>query len=117
MLTDSELTNMRETIEDYLLPDTCDILSVTRASDAAGGFTETWGTATASAKCRLDTQNGRYMTLDGGVQSYKKLVLSLPYNTTITTANRVLYSGNTYQVISTNEGSNLAVKRAEVEKL
>lgn len=117
MLSNDELTDMRTTIQDYLLPDTCSILSITRTSDGSGGFTETWGTASANVACRLDTQNGKYIDLDGSVRSYKKLVLSLPYNTTITNANRVLFSGNTFQVVNTNEGSWIAVKRAEVEKI
>ena len=117
MLSNDELTDMRSTIQDYLLPDTCNILSLTSTSDGAGGFTDTWGTATASLACRLDRQGGRYTDMDGGVQTYKKLVLSLPYNATITEANRVEHGTNTYQVVSVNEGSWLAVKRAEVEKI
>ena len=117
MLSNSELSDMRSTIQDYLLPDTCNIISITRTSDSSGGFTEAWGTATASAACRLDTQNGKYMNLDGSVRTYKMLILSLPYNTTITTGNRVQYDGNTYQVLMVNEGSWLAVRRAEVEQI
>lgn len=117
MLSNAELTDMRDTIQDYLLPDTCNILSIARSSDGSGGFTEPWGTATAGAACRLDTQNGKYMDLDGSVRSYKKLVFSLPYNTTITNANRIVHNSNTYQVVNTNEGSWIAVKRAEVEKI
>jgi hypothetical protein len=117
MLSNDELTDMRNTIQDFLLPDTCNLLSLSSSSDGAGGFTDTWGTATANLACRLDTQNGRYTDLDGGVQTYKKLVLSIPYNATITEANRIEYGSNIYQVISVNEGSWLAVKRAEVEKI
>ena len=47
MLSNAELTDMRDTIQDYLLPDTCNILSIARSSDGSGGFTEAWGTATA----------------------------------------------------------------------
>jgi hypothetical protein len=115
MLSDKDLADMRNTIEDNLLPDTCYILTATSTSDGAGGFTDSWGTVTVS--CRLDTQHGRYTDLDGGLQTYKKLVLSLPYDTTISEANRVQYGSNTYQVVSVNEGSWLAVKRAEVEKI
>ena len=117
MLSSDELTEMRTTIQDYLLPDTCNILSLSSSSDGAGGFTETWGTATANLACRLDTQSGRFTDMEGGVQTYKKLVLSLPYNAIITEANRVEHGTNLYQVVSVNEGSWLAVKRAEVEKI
>ena len=117
MLSNDELSDMRSTIQDYLLPGTCNILSFAGTADGSGGFTEAWGTASANVACRLDTQTGRYQNLDGGVQTYKKLVLSLPYGTTITEANRVSHGGNLYAVVSTNEGSWLAVKRAEVQKV
>ena len=116
MLSNSDLSYMRDCV-DLLLPDTCYILTNAGTADGSGGITEAWGTATATTKCRLDTINGNYRDMDGAVQTYNKLVLSLPYDATITEANRVYYNSTTYQVTSVNDGSWLATKRAEVQKV
>jgi SPP1 family predicted phage head-tail adaptor len=106
---------MRDSVE-LLLPDTCYILTNAGTVDGSGGVTESWGTA-ETANCRLDTINGNYRNMAGAVQTYNKLILSLPYDTTITEANRVYYNSTTYQVTSVNDGSWLATKRAEVQKV
>lgn len=114
-LDNADLTYMRDCIDD-LMPDTCNILSVTSVSDGMGGFTDKWGTATASVSCRLDTQRGTYRDLDGSIRDYKKLVFSMPQSTSITTANKVEYGDDTYRITAINEGSWLGVRRVEVLK-
>ena len=116
MLPDSELDRLRADIL-YTLTDTGDILSITRTSDGMGGFTEAWGTATASVACRLDQKQGREQLAGGGYQWYTTNVLSLPATATITTAHRFQMAGVTYAVASVNEGSGIAVKRAIVERV
>ena len=116
MLSSNDLSFMRDSIE-LLLPDTCHILSLTRTSDNAGGWTEAWGTATTSVACRLDTITGSYNKLDGAIQTYNKLIFSLPYDAVITEANQIYYNSTNYQVTSVNDGSWLATKRAEVQKV
>jgi hypothetical protein len=106
---------MRDTVE-TLMPDSCYILSLTRTSDGAGGWTESWGTAGTSI-CRLDTVAGNYHDMGGAVQTYNKLILSLPNDVVITEDNQVTHNSITYQVTSVNAGSWLAVKRAEVQKI
>lgn len=115
-LSNAELTFMRECIND-LLPDTCTILSNSGTTDSMGGFTNSWGTASASVSCRLDRQNGSYQDVNGGIHSVTKMIMTMPYNTTITTAHRIVHSGNTYNVTSVLSGSWIASKRAEVELL
>jgi len=115
MLSSNDLSYMRDSVE-LLLPDTCYILTNAGTVDGSGGVTESWGTA-GTANCRLDTINGNYRNMAGAVQTYNKLILSLPYDTTITEANRVYYNSTTYQVTSVNDGSWLATKRAEVQKV
>jgi SPP1 family predicted phage head-tail adaptor len=100
-----------------LLPDTCDILSVTRTADGYGGFGETWGTASAAVACRMDHKTGAEQLAGGAVQTYQGNMLTLPYNATITTANRVKFSGNNYNVLAVSEGSDIAVKRITVERV
>ena len=118
MLTSSELAYMREAIED-LLPDTCNLLTVTESADGQGGFSQTWGTASSSVACRLDVVSGREQVAGGALQPYIKTMLSLPYNTTITDAYRVEHGGITYAVIAppNNDQSWKAVARVELERV
>jgi head-tail adaptor len=116
MLTSAELAFMRDSIE-QLLPDTCNILSVTRTPDGQGGMTETWGTAGTAITCRVDIKQVREQQSGGAVQYYTQTMLSLPYDTTITAANRVEHGGNTYAVITpaNTDQSWIAVKRVALE--
>lgn len=110
----NELDALRNDIED-LLPDTGDILSVTRTSDGMGGWTEAWGTATAGVKCRVDHKTGYETVVGGGVQPFDKYICTLPHDATITTANRFVYGVNTFAVTTVNIGSWLGCKRINLE--
>lgn len=100
MLTDPELEAIRAAIES-LLPDTCDILSVTRASDGQGGWTDTWGTATASAPCRLDVARpGGEQVFGASVQPFTGYILTMAHDETITPSNRVSCNGQIFSVVS-----------------
>lgn len=114
-LSAADLSQMRDDIE-LLMPDTCTIQSLTLASDGQGGQTETWGTALASAACRLDFIRGDETLTSGAIQPYTTVMLSLPYNTVITTENRVVHDSVTYNVTSVNDGQSWnIVKRAVLE--
>lgn len=111
----ADLTEMRTLILD-LLPDTCDILSVTKVSDGQGGMTSTWTTTTAGVACRLDMQQGREQISGGALQPFTSFMLSLPYDTTITTTNRVAINDVTYAVTSVNNNQSwIAVRRVMLE--
>ena len=106
-LTDAQLTSMRTTLN-TLMPDTCNILSVTRTSDGQGGFTDVWGTATASVKCRIDSGGatgaaGRENVGAASLLPFESWLLTLPYDTTITAAHRVEVSSVTYNVTSVDK--------------
>ncbi len=116
-LSATELAGMRAAINE-LLPDTCNILSLTSVSDGMGGQTKTWGTATAGVACRLDVTSGREMVSGGALQPFTAYKLSLPYDTTITQGNRVEVSSVTYAVTSVNVNQSwIAVKRCDLEKV
>jgi head-tail adaptor len=117
-LTTAEIAQMRADVEDLVLPDTGDILSVTQVSDGQGGFTDTWGTATADVKCRLDYMTGMEAVFGGALKPYSGWNLTVPYNTTLTAAHRFYLSGNTYAVVEvdTDKSWNLFI-RAKVEKV
>ena len=115
--TARELAQMRADILD-LLQDECDILTVAYLADSEGGFTETWGTATAGVKCRIDFRSGTERMTGGAIQPYSKAVLSIPYNTTISKTNRVKSGAYTWAIVSLNDGQSWqAVKRAELERV
>lgn len=118
MLTTSELLGMRESINN-LLPDTCNLLTVTSTADGQGGVTQTWGTASSSVACRLDVVSGREQIAGGALQPFIKTMLSLPHSTTITDAYRVEHGGITYAVIAPPniDQSWIAVKRVELERV
>lgn len=121
MLTTAELAQIRADVDD-LLPDTCDILELIRTSDSAGGWSETWGTATAgtAVSCRFDLmQSAGVENVDNAALTpYTRAVLSLPYDTTITTENRVKVSSVNYAVTSVNiNQSSIGVRRVMLERV
>ena len=120
MIPADELAQIRAYLE-TTLPDTCNILSLTRTSDSQGGWTEVWGTATLSVECRLDFianaqgVGGKEKVTAGALRPFTQAIVTLPQDTTITAQNRLEHGGNTYTVQSVNLGSWLGVKRANVE--
>lgn len=119
MLSSVELAQIRADVAD-LLPDTCNILSVSRTSDNQGGYTETWGTSTAGVSCRIDAvkaTSGNQLSGDS-LRSFKEFILTLPYSTTISEVNRVELNSETFAVTSVDDGKSWAVvKRAYVERI
>lgn len=113
-----ELSRMRVSLEEVALPDTCILMSLTRTADGQGGWTEAWGTATASVACRLDNSAGNKRQVADSLKGFSSWILTVPYATAITDAMRVVYGANTYKVISvSDDGSWKACKRAEVERV
>lgn len=125
MPSSAELARMRSDMEDATLPDTCNILSLTQASDNEGGLIDTWGTATANVACRLDSVLtggvGLYGTEQNRVASikpYSTWTISLPHGTAITAANRVECNSSTFNVVEVDSARSwLANVRATLERV
>jgi hypothetical protein len=119
-LSAAELNAMREAIDD-LMPDTADVLQVTQVSDGAGGLTDTWGTASGgvAVPCRLDFPSpGKESQSNASYVPFKVGVVSMPYGQLVTTANRLLISGETYDVKGVNNNQSwIGVKRLAVERV
>jgi hypothetical protein len=115
-ISPSELAQMRADIE-TLLPDTANVITVTYTPDGYGGATITQGTIGTAIPCRMDHKTGRETLTGGAIQDYQGNMLTMPYNTTISTTDRVEYGGNVYAVLAVSEGSWLACKRVTVEKI
>jgi head-tail adaptor len=119
-LTAAELAQIRADIAD-LLPDTCNILQLTRTSDNAGGWSEAWGTATGgtAVPCRLDfTQPGRESVASASLTPFKSGMVSMAYDKTVTTANRVEIASTQYNITGVNDNQSwIGVKRVSVERI
>ncbi len=113
-----ELAQIRTDYEKATMPDTCDILSLTRTGDSAGGWSEAWGTASGTIACRIDPLVGNEQLAGGGVQSFYTYILSLPHGTSITAANRVKINSVVYNVtdVDANKSWSSCV-RATIERV
>ena len=118
MLPADELAQIRVDLE-TTLPDTCNILTLSRTSDSQGGWSETWGTATLAVECRFDfiARSSSERVTANALLPYSEAIVTFPQDTTITEQNRIEHNSVTYSVQSVNLGSWLGVKRASVEKI
>src|SRR5512146_3162744 len=114
-IPDADLTWMRAAINE-LLPGTAYVLTCSYVSDGGGGLTETWGTA-GTVDCRLDAWSGNEVLTGGAVQPFHRYRMTVPYDTTLTTADRVQVDGIDYAVKSVDNGSWKLDLRAIVEKI
>jgi len=114
------LAAMRTAIGE-LLPDTCNICNITNTSDGEGVVTNARATAGTSIACRLDAIQSPTMgeQLTGGaIQPYMSYMISLPYDTVLTTAQIIEHSGADYAVKTINRGQSWkAVVRVELERM
>ena len=118
LLSSSEVTAMRSTLEGHALPDTCNILSVTQTADGQGGFTDAWGTATAGVACRLDNTSSRELLSGDGIQHFTGWMLTLPQSTSIAAGNRVEIGSDTYNVVGFDDGKSWKISlRAKLERV
>ena len=115
-LTARELAAMRMAIND-LLPETCQVLTVTRTSDGQGGFTEAWGTV-ATTTCRVDWKSGIETVQGGAIEPYRRCVITLPYDTTVAEGYRLQVGSDIYAVTSVDNGKSWdACLRVDVDKV
>ena len=117
-LSNDEISSMRNEINNLALPDTCNILSVTQTGDSQGGFTESWGTATAGVACRLDNTSSRELISGEGLRHFTGWMLTLPHDTSIAAGNRVEIGSNDYNVVGFDDGKSWQLDlRVLVEKV
>lgn len=116
MLDPGELNQIRDDILGTL-PDTCNIITVTYTPDGYGGAIPTLGTVGADIPCRMDHKSGREVLAGGAVQTYQGNTLTMPWDASCTTENRIEYKDSIYAVMAVSEGSWLACLRVTVEKV
>jgi len=113
----SEIARIQDDIEAAVLPDTCIIYSVANTDDGEGGYSESY-TAVGTVDCRMDYKSGQEVKVSGAVQAFTGWMLTVPYDTTITAANRVTHGGHTYSIQAVSDtGSWIVCKRAQCQRI
>ena len=116
-LSTGDLEYIRSAIEE-LLPDICNILSATLASDGAGGMTATWGTATVEASCRLDARTGNENIQGASLSPQHAYVLTLAHDVNILPEYRIEVGTHTFTIQSVDlEKSWAGCTRVYLERL
>lgn len=104
MLTSDQLAAMR-TQQAAALPDAAEIWRYTSADDGAGGQLQTWAKlADTTGRVGAPSSPAERAIAERltGVVTY---TVTLPYNTTITSRDRVKISGRTFEVVGPVNGS------------
>ena len=100
MLSATQIADMRTTAA-LALPDTATISRMTRASDSAGGWTETWATAASGVACRIMP---RYQVSStegpaaGTQEAVAQWTLTMPVGTDLRAGDRVVIATRTFEV-------------------
>jgi SPP1 family predicted phage head-tail adaptor len=102
MLSQRDLQLMRHTIADNL-GDLATIQNYTDASDGQGGVTRTWANTYTNVPCRLAPKSSHTQTEGGQYQAVTGWVLTVRYDQTIAAGDRVVKSGDTFEVLSVED--------------
>ncbi|MBX3061819.1 MAG: head-tail adaptor protein [Anaerolineae bacterium] len=100
MINDNRLYFMRQQLL-ALLPDTAILQAVTRISDGAGSYIETWTPIVGgTVPCRLDPanlsrQHDQFALSEGLTSAYQ---LTLPYNAPLEADQRIVIGGDAYEI-------------------
>lgn len=95
-LSTGEIELMRD-VSDAAQPGTAVIHTPTTAQDGQGGYIQTFA-ASGTATARLAPLNGSELPLAERLGAINAFALTLPAATTVTTRDRVVYAGTTYEV-------------------
>lgn len=103
------ITELRVSVDEASMPDTCTITTTTYADDGGGGQTET--TATATSTCTLVPRSGREVSGDQ-LREMGEYRLFVPIATVIGANSRVTHqSGRVFQVVFTPPLTNYSTSR------
>lgn len=117
-LTSAELAQIRADIA-TLFPEMCTILSLTKTSDGEGGWTDSWGTATANVPCRIDFGSpSKEQMANNELKPFMQGIVSMAYDVVVTEQNRILLNGTTYSVTGVNSGQSwIGSKQVTVQRV
>lgn len=115
-LTDADLAIMRADVA-QMLPDSCVLQAASRASDGAGGWTETWaGVTGGTVACRVDPLSARAANeIEIGRETITELLrLTVPYDAPLDEAERVEIGGAAWEIVSRDAKHSWRVSRRAV---
>lgn len=119
-LSTDDLAQMRADVE-RMLPDTAVIKAVTRTSDGAGGWSESWSPVTGgTVACRLDpmTKSERWAARAGQEMLAVQYQLTVPYDAPLAADRQVVVGGSVYEVVQMDVDHSWNVsKRATVREV
>jgi head-tail adaptor len=90
------------TVNALMLPDRCDLQTVTRTSDSAGGGTDTWLTV-ASVPCQVTAITARNATIAERLTEVADFEITVPAGTPVEASQRIKHTRQattTYYAIS-----------------
>lgn len=101
-----EVANLK-TVTAGLRPDTCTIQRNTPTSDGAAGSIDSWSDLATNVSCRVTPVSklraGSESLIAAKLTSIEPRIIMLPPNQDLQVADRVIYSGKTYEVKSVDE--------------
>lgn len=101
-LSAKELSDMR-TIADDFFPDTCTIQTKTTSTGGMGGISESYANTYTGVACRLDPGGARVSGSEAivnfALEGKSTWMLNIPYDQAIAIEDRVVHSGETYEVV------------------
>jgi SPP1 family predicted phage head-tail adaptor len=102
--------------QEKLMPETVYVQRLTRTSDGAGGWSESWQTI-ATTKGRIAAKSGDENELGGKTTTITTYLITLPANTELTNTDRLQINGQQYQIITPLDRSEKTALQVICEKL
>lgn len=93
-----------KTRQQAAMPDSCVVKRLTRASDGAGGSTESWATA-ATVACRYAPARGAEQQAAGKLAAVGVWTVTVPQGTDVRATDRLVIGTRTFEVVTTAAGS------------
>jgi len=111
LLTQREIDGMRHTAGD-MLPSSCTIQTRTTAADAQGGITATWANSYTNVPCKFSVLQMKEPGFAGAQWHVTTgWVLSIHHDQPIAVGNRVVFGGDTYEVVGVDDDHDWRVLR------
>lgn len=98
MISAADLASMRSAM-DQSLPDSCDVVRATIASDGAGGETTGWASV-ATVACRVSPATGREGLIAAALASVGPWIVTVPAETDAGVTDRIAWRGRTFEISS-----------------
>lgn len=112
MPTDAELNAIRAEIE-KTFPDTIVVQTATHTNDQQGNWVDTWA-ASGTILGRIESAPFQFSGEDkagGGILPHHSYLMTVAYDAVITTYNRAVANGETFEITSVDDAKSWAVDK------